>query len=219
MSDTASLSGVGMEIFEKEVNIDASNILNEVSSTDDNLSDLSDDPELVYADYGNDRSRNLIKTRRVNKSEDDLNDLNLVSNFLSVDKYKTRNIVDCSASDDSLDDLKKENELTDDDELKSSKKRDAKDIKDKIKPAKGTKILKSQIKNVVALQHWKHKCFYLFEEGVVEVCKVDSVDHRNIESLKPKYLKWERIQLFLGPDEMKGAKVRIQLVKYFIFVI
>jgi hypothetical protein len=204
MSDKASLSEVGLQIFEKEVNIDAANLLNEVSSTDDNLSDLSDDPELVYADYGNGRGRSLTKSRKINKSEEELNDLNLVSNYLNVDKYKTRNIVECSASDDSLDDFKKESKQSDDDELKGG----TRDSKDKEKHETGKRVLKSQIKNVVALQHWKQKCFYLFEEGVVEVCKLDVADHRYIESLKPKYLKWERIQLILGRDEIRGAKVR-----------
>ncbi|XP_053402825.1 C-Maf-inducing protein-like [Mercenaria mercenaria] len=203
MSEETSISSVGIEIFEKEVNIDAANLLTEVSSTDDNLSDLSDDPELVFADYGNGRSRNLTKTRRTTQSEENLNDLNLVSNYLNVEKYKTRNIVQCS--DDSLDELKKDSG-TDEEDLKSKEKSDVDDSREPEKPLKGKKLLKAQIKNVVKLQHWKHKCFYLFEESIVDVCRMSVTELRFIEGLKPKYIKWERHQLVLDKDEIRGAK-------------
>lgn len=221
MSDEASINEVGVDIFEKEVNIDTANLLNEASSTDDNLSDLSDDPELVYADFRNRLNKNLKGSKCASKSYEDLHEINLMNSYLDVDKYKTRNIVQCS--DDSLDDIK--NEKEEGDEIEKAKYKENSDLdgtetketdclgelKTPEKPVKVKKHLKTQIKNVVAanLLTRKQKCFYLFEEGIVDVCKLSHSDYHSVEGLKHKYLKWERHNVILDNFEIKGSKVRV----------
>lgn len=200
MSDETSSSDVE-KLLEKGINVDVSNILCEVSCTEDNLSDLSDDPELAFADYVKGHRKDLGSTVSASKSYDDLKELNFAQNYLDVDKYKTRNIVDCS--DDSLDDLKQEKKLLD-----GAKSDDFDDLKAAGRAVKGKRHIETQIRNVISLQSWGLKRFYLYDEGLVELCRVSTVDYRWVEGLKPKYLKWEPHWIILDKEEMKASKVR-----------